>query len=186
MNIYTREITVEGKPVDGTIIDFETVGVFQYEYGDTRYYEPQKPYIAGFLSGNNVKQYYVEKIDHVPVFLEFFSKAKLLDTVKAPKYAFNTSFETGVTYCITGKNVLMDGEFQSREREKKGAVVQKLGIDSYGDPFHDDGYKCMLAFYEGHIDECLTHNLSCLLKERDLLFKRGSFPIRELYFHELT
>ena len=63
--------------------------------------------------------------------------------------------------------------FKSKYEPKRNAV-RRLGIGNYGDPFDGDGKKCKEAWLRGDaIDKCIEHNRACLLKERDILLKRG-------------
>ena len=73
-------------------------------------------------------------------------------------------------------------ELNSEKFEAKRNVVQFLKIPSYEDPFSDNGLLCSQAWLDGYIDRAITHNRSCLLKERDVLLKRGFRKPDELKF----
>ncbi|MGB2929523.1 MAG: hypothetical protein WBB70_11490, partial [Desulfobacterales bacterium] len=68
----------------------------------------------------------------------------------------------------------------------KESIVKKLGISAYDDPFPGAGVKCIDEFKRGNIENCLKHNQACLLKERDILFKRGFVYPDKIEFHDLA
>jgi len=65
----------------------------------------------------------------------------------------------------------------------KKYTVENLNIENYDDPFFDVGNECRLAWLRGEWDQCIKHNRSCLLKERDILLKRGFREPDDLTFH---
>lgn len=180
-----RVLQVEGGSVEGTIIDFETVGVLQDWYKDTRRYEKVRPYLLGFLNGNRIVQKYVEKSERIHLLADFMKNLGVSDLFASPNFAFNTEFETGVFYCAAGRRFLFDGELQRVKYEKKEAVVSSFGLKTYDDPFNGSGYECLKAFEGGNVDDCLKHNQACLLKERDILHRRGFFPTPDVLFHDI-
>src|SRR4030042_1579417 len=49
-------------------------------------------------------------------------------------------------------------------------------LDSLARPFYafnDNGLLCLQSWLKGKIENAILHNRSCLLKERDILLKRG-------------
>jgi len=184
---YIREniLYIEDKPLEGTIIDLETIGPIRNEFRDTRRYEKVKPYLFGYLTGNTIVQKYIEKPDHIPQLIQWIKKAILTDLCQKPLYAFYTEFETGVIYCTTGIKVNFDRELKKGAGGKE-SIVKKLGISAYDDPFPGAGVKCIQEFKKGNIADCLKHNRACLLKERDILFKRGFVDPNKIKFHVLT
>jgi len=64
----------------------------------------------------------------------------------------------------------------------KETTVIELAIEAYGDPFPGAGFKCIQEFKKGNIDGCLKHNEACLLKEKDVFFKRGFTVPKEIVF----
>ena len=66
-----------------------------------------------------------------------------------------------------------EGELQGEPFEKKKDAIKRLGISNYDDPFFDVGYMCMRAWSSQDFDKAIAHNRACLLKERDILLKRG-------------
>lgn len=184
---YVKENTLyfDEKPLEGTIIDLETIGPIRNESKDTQRYEKVIPYLFGYLSGNTIIQKYVEKPEHIPQLVQWIKKAIITNLFQKPLYAFFTEFESGVIYCATGIKVNFDRELKKGAGGKE-SIVKKLGINAYDDPFPGAGVKCIEEFKRGNIADCLKHNRACLLKERDILFKRGfAFP-NKINFHNLA
>jgi len=176
---------VEGNPLEGTIIDLETIGPIRNGFRDTRRYEKVRPYLFGYLNGNTIVQKYVEKPDHIPQLVQWIKETILTDLFQKPLYAFFTEFETGVIYCTTSIKVNFDRELKKGAGGKE-SIVKKLGISAYDDPFPGVGVKCIEEFKRGNIENCLKHNKACLLKERDILFKRGFVDPNKIEFYDLT
>jgi hypothetical protein len=97
----------------------------------------------------------------------------ILDSLERPFYAFQSEFERGVFFHQLGKRIDFDGELQRYRGESKGNARTELDILNYGDPFNDVGKLCMQAWLRGEFDRAIAHNRACLLKERDILIKRG-------------
>ena len=184
-NFKENRSHVEGKPVKGTIIDLETIGPIRNGFRDTRKYKNVRPYLFGYLSGNTIVQKYVEKPDHIPQLVQWIKKAISTNFLQVPLYAFFTEFETGVIYCTTGIKVNFDRELKKGAGGKE-SIVKKIGIKTYDDPFPGAGVKCIEEFKRGNIVDCLKHNRACLLKERDILFKRGFIDPNKIEFHDLS
>ncbi len=183
---YVKEniLYVEDNPLEGTIIDLETIGPIRNRFKDTRRYENVRPYLFGYLSGNTIFQRYVEKPEHIPQLEQWIKKAIITNLFEVPLYAFFTEFETGVIYCATGIEVNFDRELKKGAGGKE-TIVKKLGISAYDDPFPGAGVKCIEEFKRGNIADCLKHNRACLLKERDLLIKRGFTLPDIIEFHDM-
>jgi len=163
---------VENSDFEGTIIDIETIGDFDSGYrGDSREYRYLLPVIFGYITNKGLKMYYVEKKKEIGDLKQKI--IEVLPRLKMPFYAFNRAFETCVIFHSCGKNVKIDYELNKHKLEGKWEAVKSLGIDSYDDPFNDVGRLCKEAWLRGEIGECIRHNRSCLLKERDILLKRG-------------
>jgi hypothetical protein len=157
---------------EDTIIDIETIGDFDESYDDYRRYRNSLPVLFGYIANDGLKMYYVEKEKEIG---ELKQKIiEVLPRLKTPLYAFNCEFETGVLFHSCGQKVKFDCELNQEKYEWKGRVVKLLGLDSYNDPFNDVGKECKKAWLRGEIKRCIRHNRSCLLKERDILLKRGS------------
>ena len=98
---------------------------------------------------------------------------KILDSLEKPFYAFNADFERGVLFNHINKKIEFEGELNFERFESKRWVVQLLKIRNYGDPFNNNGLLCSQDWLKGKIENAVLHNRSCLLKERDILLKRG-------------
>ena len=183
-NIKENVCNVEGQPFEGTIIDLETIGPLHDSLKDTKRYEEAKPYLFGYLTGNMIVQKYVEKSDHIPALLKFIKETNLTEFPK-PFYAFFVEFESGVIYCSTGKKLLFDRELKTG-RGSKEESVKKFGISNYDDPFPGQGFRLIQEFKDGNIEDCLSHNRACLLKERDIFFERGFVSPPQIDFHDIN
>jgi hypothetical protein len=107
---------------------------------------------------------------------------KIIDSLERPFYAFNTDFERSVLLYELSKEIGFDGELQKEKYESKVNAVRDLGISNYADPFFDNGFLCMQAWKDGEFGGAIAHNRACLLKERDILIKRGFRKPDELKF----
>lgn len=155
----------------GTIIDIETIGDFLCQYQDSRQYMEITPVIFGFITGNKLVIYCAKKKSSIPRLKEI--SLKLLKELPRPFHAFNSNFEKGILYHNVGLEIDFERELQKEAFEPKWRAIKELNIPQYGDPFNDDGLHCMRAWEEGKIDDAMAHNRACLLKERDILLKRG-------------
>lgn len=159
---------------DGTIIDIETIGKFNARYRDTddvREYEYIQQVIFGYMNRHALTILYVRAVDEINELNERVSS--LISNLNKPFYAFNTIFERAVLYHGLGRELRFDGELQAEKYESKASVVSALGIPNYDDPFFDRGILCMQAWESGQFDKAVAHNRACLLKERDILLRRG-------------
>lgn len=168
IKVYIEKIKSDFK---GTIIDLETIGYFRKGYHDTRRCKDITPVIFGCINNNGIKILCAEDEDSIPA-LKKKIKA-LLPKLKNPFYAFNTNFERSVLFYFLGKKIEFQGELNQGLYEPKREVVLELSIPNYDDPFYDDSMACLRAWVQGDIDDSVMHNRSCLLKERDILLKRG-------------
>jgi hypothetical protein len=165
---YTEEIASE---FEGTIIDLETIGDFVDRYDDSRRYREILPVIFGSIDREGVTILCAGDRDSISE-LEI-EIVKVLDLLKKPFYAFNADFEGGVLFHRTKKEVSFGGELNREKFESKKGAVQSLGISNYGDPCNDNGWLCSQEWLKGNTEYAILHNRSCLLKERDILLKRG-------------
>ncbi len=164
---------------EGTIIDIETMGEFLNQYPDSRRYKDIQLVIFGFINRDGLQIFCAKGIEAIS---ELKGKTKdIIDSLEKPFYAFNTEFERSVLSYELGKEIDFDGELQEG-RESKARVVRDLGIPNYDDPFYDRGLWCMNAWHTGELDAAIAHNRACLLKERDILLKRGFRTPDELKF----
>ena len=159
----------------GTVIDIETIGPFHNKYNDSRRYKDIQLVIFGFINRNALQILCAEGEGAINELKQ--ETRKIIDSLERPFYAFNSGFERGVLFHTLDKAIDFEGELQDlpREglRENKARARRELGIPNYDDPFFDDGYRCMIAWEKGEFDSAIAHNRACLLKERDILLKRG-------------
>ncbi len=154
---------------EGTIIDLETVGEFDYRYQDSRQYKDIEMVIFGYINKDGLN---IACAQGAEALEELCRRGE--ETVKRlerPFYAFNANFEQGVLFNRLGREIGFDGELQEA-RESKARVVRELVIPNYDDPCNDKGLLCMLAWRKGDYSQAIAHNRACLLKERDILLKR--------------
>jgi len=170
---------------DGTIIDIETIGEFNNNrlykiYNDSRQYENIQQVILGFINRHGLRILCAqgkEAINDLKTRTE-----KIIEKLERPFYAFNADFESSVWFHQLDKKINFDGELQKYKYEAKSDAVKSLGIPNYDDPFDDKGFLCMEAWEKGEFVKAIAHNRACLLKERDILFKRGCRTPNELIF----
>jgi hypothetical protein len=164
---------------EGTIIDIETIGEFLNQYPDSRRYKDIQLVIFGFINRDTL---HILCAKGMRAINELREKTKdIIDSLERPFYAFNTEFERSVLSYEFGKEIDFDGELQEG-RESKATTRSYLGIPNYDDPFYDRGLWCMNAWHNGEFDAAIAHNRACLLKERDILLKRGFRTPDELKF----
>lgn len=163
----------------GNIIDIETIGNFCNFY-DSRRYMDIVPVIFGYINQDCLSILCAknkESIDRL--------KQKIigiLDTLERPFHAFNCDFESGVFFHNLNNKIIFDKELNAESFEAKRNAVSFLKIPQYDDPFFDNGRLCMESWLNGKIEKSMAHNRSCLLKERDILLKRGFRKPDELKF----
>ncbi len=156
----------------GTIIDIETVGEFSrlFKY-DSRQYKDMTQVIFGYINQEHLHIYCAKDSSGIEQLREI--TGKIITILEKPLYAFNCDFESGVWFHHIGINILFDGELNREKYERKRDAVQLLRIPNYDDPFFDNGFICIKAWNNRKFDKAIAHNRSCLLKERDILLKRG-------------
>jgi len=164
---------------EGTIIDIETIGRFRDQFPDSRRYMNIQMVIFGYIDRYALHIYCARGMGAIS---DLNGKTReLIDVLPRPFYAFNSQFERGVLFYELGRETDFDGELQE-SRESKASARSHLGIPNYDDPFYDNGYLCMVAWMNGEYDNAIAHNRACLLKERDILLKRGARKSDELRF----
>ncbi len=168
---------------EGTIIDIETVGEFNRPYqgtNDSREYQYIQQVIFGFINKHFLCIFYVREKKEIAELNE--KVAEIIKGLERPFYAFHTDFERGVLFHQCGKKIDFDGELNKEKYESKSDAVRNLSIPNYDDPFYDNGYLCLKAWENGEFDRAIAHNRACLLKEKDILIKRGFRKPDELTF----
>lgn len=184
---HTEERTDEY--IDGTIIDFETVGEFLRGIG-LEVYRDHQPVSLGFLSGHTLTV--VARKGDKAVHEVALRKVcrEMIFGAKRPFYAFNAEFEIGVLFWFIEEVVPFDRDIQFLIKAESGAmipeakryVVKNLGIPNFDDPFNDVGKlvqdswkKYLETGDESHLMDIIHHNRACLLKEYWILEKRGKW-----------
>jgi hypothetical protein len=153
----------------GTIIDIETIGEFN-RFNDSRRYRNITPVIFGYINREKLKIICAENKNSIE--LEKQEVKRLLHELEKPFYAFNSIFEKGVLFHFLETPVEFR-ELNKERYENKEKAVRLLGISKYDDPFNGNGKLCMQAWLRGDLKMAIAHNRACLLKERDILLKRG-------------
>ena len=166
----------------GTIIDVETIGEFVRTYRNSRRYKAIQLVIFGFVNRNALQIFCAEGEGSINELKE--EASKIISGLERPFYAFNSEFERGVLFHNLGMKIDFAGELQRYKFEPKVEVVRELGIPNYDDPFFDNGRLCTDAWRKREFNRAIAHNRACLLKERDILSKRGFRDPDELYFVE--
>ncbi len=163
----------------GSILDLETIGEFSRGGAVNNAfaeYREIKITTVGVLTRDKIVIRIANGQNALSEFQEL-AVEMILDT-KRPLYAFNKRFEEGCFYWASGgRRLIIEHELQRFPREKKENVVRMLGIDSFGDPYHGEGRRCVVAFAAGDLESIVRHNRSCLLKEAQILKKRGALKI---------
>ncbi len=157
---------------EGTIVDIETIGDFDKSYRyDSRQYKNIRQVILGYIDKDALQIYCATDAAGIEELKKL--TPEIIKTLARPYYAFNCSFERGVWFNHIGVEVAFDGELQGEPFESKKNAVRLLKISNYDDPFFDIGLECMKAWSKGEFEKAIAHNRACLLKERDILLKRG-------------
>lgn len=167
---------------EGTVIDIETIGNFA-DFNDSRRYKDIEPVIFGFIRSKGLSIYCAKNEKSINKLKGKISL--ILDILNRPFYAFNSIFERSVFFHSLNKKVIFERELNKDQYESKSSTVFELGISQYDDPFNDNGMLCMDAWLRGELKEAIAHNRSCLLKERDILLKRGFREPDELEFVDI-
>ena len=157
--------------IQGAIIDIETVGDFRNIYNDSRRYENIISVIFGYIDCERLHIYCAVGENEIPELKALIRQ--LMKELKNPFYAFNVEFETCVFYHHIGIEELFERELNLEKYERKSSVIRILQIPNYSDPFFDNGLLCKRAWENNEFDKAIAHNRACLLKERDILLKRG-------------
>ena len=165
---------------EGTIIDIETIREFHNQYFDSRRYKNLQLVIFGFINKAALRILCAKGIEAISGLQE--KTRDIIDSLERPFHAFNSEFERGIFFHQLDKRIDFDGELQRYRGESKRNARAELDIPSYSDPFNDAGKLCMQAWLRGEFDRSIAHNRACLLKERDILIKRGFRKPDELKF----
>jgi hypothetical protein len=157
---------------NGTIIDIETIGDFDRTYPyDSRHYRNLTQVIFGYINRQCLHIYCARSKEGVELLR--LKTAEIFAGLERPYYAFNCNFESGVWFHHAGVQIDFDGELQGEPFESKKNAILRLRISNYNDPFYDQGFLCIKAWNDRNFDKAIAHNRACLLKEKDILLKRG-------------
>jgi hypothetical protein len=157
---------------EGTIVDIETIGEFDRSYPyDSRHYRKIKQVIFGYIDKERLHIYCAKSVAGIDKLKSI--TPDIFAGLKRPFYAFNCNFESGVWFHHIGLQIDFDGELQGVPFESKKSAILQLKIPNYEDPFWDKGLMCIKAWNDQDFDKAIAHNRACLLKERDILLKRG-------------
>jgi hypothetical protein len=164
----------------GTIIDLETIGEFDRRFNDSRQYSLQKPVFFGYITQEGLNIICAEELSETS---KLFSQVKeLLPKLEKPLHSFNTHFEMGVLFHNLGEKILFERELNKEKYEAKKSAVKELKLDNYDDPFNDVGYLFIENWKNKNMKDCIAHNRADLLKEKDILLKRGFRSSDKFYF----
>jgi len=161
---------------EGIIIDLETIGNFCNYFHDSRRYQKIMPTIFGHINKDELNISCAKGEEAIEELKE--KSTQILRTLKKPFFGYNCCFEKGVLFHSCGLTIEFDGDLMKEKIrgvkwENKQEAVAELGIPNYDDPFNGNGKECSLAWLRGEWKKAIKHNRSCLLKERDILLKRG-------------
>jgi hypothetical protein len=171
---------------EGTVIDIETWGNFHKQYDDSRGYREIIPVIFGYINDERLE---VRCAAWRSSLESLHSEIKeVVPRLDKPLYAFNSIFMRGVLYHSCDLVVHFDGELNLDHKESIRKARLALGIENYEDPFKDDRGKCVhqwdlecrLGLGDDDSRLSIRHIRSRLLKERDILLKRGFRPPDDL------
>lgn len=169
--VKLHEEKIKNSNFEGTIIDLETIGEFNRIYKDSRQYLNIKPVIFGYINSDYLQIHCAKKTDSLIKLQKIIIDE--LDSLDRPFYAFNCDFERGVLFHNLEREIPFECELNRKKFEAKRDAVKDLRISQYEDPFKDNGKLCSDAWNNGDLKKAMEHNRSCLLKERDILLKRG-------------
>ena len=161
---------------NGTIIDIETIGEptknrLYTTYNDSRQCENVQQVLLGLINDKELQIFCTTNKEGIEELR--FNTEKILNSLQRPFYAFNADFESSVWFHHVGITIKFDGELQKFKFESKVDARANLDIPNYDDPFNDNGKLCIVSWETEAFDKIIKHNRACLLKERDILIKRG-------------
>jgi hypothetical protein len=178
IKVFEEEIA---NNLEGTVIDIETIGDFCKQFkGDSRECMNHKQIILGYICGPKLCIFCA--INEQGIYELSNITNEILSTLQKPFFAFNCSFESSVWFHQIGFKINFEGELQKYKYEKKKDAILSVSIPNYDDPFFDIGLKCIEAWNCGNIRDAIAHNRACLLKEKDLLLKRGFWDSKEVVY----
>lgn len=180
------QIKLLEEPIDsrfeGTIIDLETIGEFDKSFNDSRLYRPHKITVFGCITQESLKVFFARNEKELTGLKQKIPE--IMESLPRPWSAFNALFEMGVLFHNTSKKFVFEQELNAEKFEGKWRAVQELKLAQYSDPFNDRGALCIDAWKKGEIEKIIAHNRADLLKERDILLRRGYRKPEEMVFKD--
>lgn len=151
--------------IEGTIIDFETIGEFNESAKECERYKDIIPVLFGTLNQEKIQISYIKSKDHIPALVNTIRDK--INELTPPLYAFQNEFEKCIIYHFLGLKLEFQ-ELQPQPFVSKRRVCEDLCIPNYEDPFNGVGILCSQAWLRGEYEDCIKHNRACLLKEADI------------------
>ncbi len=157
----------------GSIIHIDTTGNLRTEFQDSRQYSEVKPFVIGTIDKSKLKIEYAE--DRASMAQLRSRITDLLKELEKPLYAFNAPFVQAVLFHFAEEKIEIEGELNRKTFETRLFAINALNIPQYDDPFNDQDKMCSIIWLtvSGEHQKCIAHVKACLLKERDILIKRG-------------
>ena len=173
MTLGVAKVLIKKEPSSmmypGTIIDIETIGSFNYNYPkyEAEHYASVIPTIFGLLTNRSLVQYCAEGTRDIRNLLRKINS--VLPILEEPLLALNCNFEYNV---LSNCNCFVPPNFVDVRGQllqaSKWSIRERYGFPKYDDPFEGDGSLCIFEWQKGNYEDCLRHNRSCLLIERDI------------------
>lgn len=179
MPVETFEESIESN-FSGSIIHIDTVGSLRNEFSDSRRCCEVRPFIFGTIDKTRLKIEYAENRSSIPQLRDRVTA--LLKEISKPLYAFDAPFVQAVLFHFTGEKIAIAWELNRKTFETRLFAIHALNIPQYDDPFADQDKLCTSAWLTGNGEsrKCIVHARACLLKERDILIKRGFRKLEEV------
>jgi len=169
---------VEHKTFEGAVIDLETdERNFSDELQGADRYKNHCAVCCGILDKNKVE--IIAKTCNASNELFVQAVDEKVRGTNHPYYAFNVGCDMALLTKLLGREIQFDRELQN-EYESKREVVQNLRIPNFDDPFNGLGYlaakewtKHLETRETDRVKRVIAHNLACVLKEYNILIRRG-------------
>lgn len=154
---------------EGTIIDGEKIGWSDNRFKDSRRYRNMTPAIFVYINRDVLKIICGENKSSIE-----WEKREVSRLLSEREKQFMPLMRYFGNRFIPFFGTAINLRENNKERyENKEKVVKLLGIYQYYDPFNGSRKLCIQAWLRGDLQRVMAHNRACLLKERDILLKRG-------------
>lgn len=169
---------IEYETFEGAVIDLETdERNFLDELHGADRYKNHCAVCCGILDKNKVE--IIAKTCNASDELFVQAVDEKLGETSHPYYAFNVGCDMALLSNLLGREIRFDRELQY-EYERKRDVVQNFRIPNFDDPFNGLGYLAAREWTK-HLEtretpcvkRIIAHNLACVLKEYNILMRRG-------------